>query len=205
MTDTFSLIPAKKGNDYFQFVSNSEGVKFEAKKQNGKFTKEWDGDWKVIPNKGNDFWELNIIISLKSLNAGEIKPGDEWKINICRERYCGGRFELYTWAYTKNFHDASKFGTLVFDDLSVKLRRDFNSVADNINKWRKQIKASLKKEDNYLNKFKNLEGIYNTINDALQKKNITLSGFISLKTSLDLLPAEYETLAWDIEIEKLFK
>ena len=62
-------------------------------------------------------WELELMIPYKGLGVKPPKPGDTWRLSLCRYRPSGKDFnsELIVRApLQKGFKDLAYFGTLIF-------------------------------------------------------------------------------------------
>ncbi len=66
-----------------------------------------------------DAWMVEMAIPFSSLGIDTPKPGDTWRISLCRYRPGGDDFntEVIVWAPLQNdgFKDLANFGTLIFD------------------------------------------------------------------------------------------
>ena len=63
-------------------------------------------------------WMVEVVVPFKGLGVAPPKPGDEWRLSLCRYRPAGTGFnsELIVWAPLKKggFKDLDNFGTMVF-------------------------------------------------------------------------------------------
>ncbi|GAH89400.1 unnamed protein product, partial [marine sediment metagenome] len=62
-------------------------------------------------------WMVEMTIPYKGLGIKPPKPGDKWRISLCRHRPEGKDFnsELIVWApLQRGFKDIANFGTLIF-------------------------------------------------------------------------------------------
>ena len=63
-------------------------------------------------------WMVEVVIPFKGLGVEPPKPGDEWRLSLCRYRPAGTGFntQMIVWAplKAKGFHDLANFGTMIF-------------------------------------------------------------------------------------------
>jgi len=100
------------GDEYFHFMFNLLGTRFDAKGLPGAVTARWNGDWDVAVRRGGNSWTAEVAIYFHSL---EIQPdvGDTWRLNVARGRHTGEKLELSTWSPVEGtFHQPERFGWL---------------------------------------------------------------------------------------------
>jgi len=74
----------------------------------------WNGDVQTAVSKGKGFWNVEISVTLKSLEAEVPKEGTTWGINLCRDRQPQPP-ETSSWAWVgTSFHNPAGFGTMEF-------------------------------------------------------------------------------------------
>lgn len=104
--DCIEIFICPSGSDYFHFVVNPVGEKYDNK---GLFDK-WKAKGKIFDN----FWQVEVSIPF-SIFGKYPKDGEIWGFNICRERQ--PEKELSSWNETSGrsgFHQINKFGQLIF-------------------------------------------------------------------------------------------
>lgn len=205
------LAPTLRQDMYFQFVVNSLGAKFEGGKLGKKrFSAKWNGQWQANSSQNSNSWVTEITIPFKSLELPMPRAGSIWRGNVCRERHCGGRFELSTWAnVTRSFHYPPEFGVLAFDDFQPDLNGNLKIAEEKINIWKNRIMENLHPVDTAYSKDKTkldkLEKIFNTLQKACTGSINEPHKYLKYKQQLSMLPEQYKNLAIDIEFEKLLK
>lgn len=79
--DSVEFHAATGKGDYFQFIFNSAGMMWDA--QNLELG--WNSEGVKTMNKiENGYWTMECAIPLRELNQEHMKPGTNWKINVCR-------------------------------------------------------------------------------------------------------------------------
>jgi len=102
-----------KREDYYHFIFNTLGTKYDA----FKLDKNWNGSWKGKAFLGEKEWEAEIAIPFRTLGLRGAKLGRIFPINFNRSRYVNDS-EYSNWSYTDGaFHRPDRFG-------EVKLGRD---------------------------------------------------------------------------------
>ncbi len=87
------------GDDYVQFVTNLNGVQFDAAGKNS----DWNSKWNCVAGKQKDCWVVEIEIPLASLPFSFSK--NPITMNFCRTRKAGGKSESSSWsAANGGFH-----------------------------------------------------------------------------------------------------
>ena len=101
------------GPEYFQFIANSAGVRWNAVGPVNKEAKAWN--WEARPGKWAEGWYLNARIPFAVLNKTP-EPGSVWPVNVARDTTTGPDAERYTcWSpVRKGFNDLGRFGSFVF-------------------------------------------------------------------------------------------
>ena len=97
---------------YYQLVCTVNGSRWNSYRPEGPSPEPWD--WQVAPQRGDNFYVLEVRIPLKLL-GGVPKAGSRWRGNFCRNCRPGNRRILSTWsALGSGFHETDRFGTLEF-------------------------------------------------------------------------------------------
>lgn len=105
------LDPGRSRRDYFQFIGNSVGTKWESRGQDGS----WDAPWDFRATVHEGRWEAELRLPFASLGVPPPQPGEVWGFNLCCDRQTPWR-ELLSWApLQKGFHEPQRFGELVFE------------------------------------------------------------------------------------------
>lgn len=100
----------KKRDEYYHFILNTIGTKYEAY----KLDSSWDGNWKARVSSMEDYWEAEVSIPFRTLGIKMAKLGMVFLANFNRSRYVGDR-EYSNWSYTGgSFHKPDRFGRIKF-------------------------------------------------------------------------------------------
>lgn len=98
---------------YCHLAVNSLGALFETQHA-GVQSSPWASNARVAAHRGADFWSAELAIPLASLNAGVPKPGQEWRVNVCRTRRTCVPPEQSAWSTTfAGFTVPRRMGVLV--------------------------------------------------------------------------------------------
>lgn len=134
------LNPQADRTGYMHFIADILGQQLDAL---GQDPVGFNPDWKSVSYKGKDFWSCEIQIPFASLAVKAPKSGDAWLANFGRERYAGGKPELYAWNPTfSSFDSTSKFGVLIFDSRKDYLLRRADSLTEESGKWTDSLKQT---------------------------------------------------------------
>ena len=96
----------EKREDYYHFILNTLGTKYDA----FKLDKTWNGSWEGKAFVREDKWEVEIAIPFRILGLGGAKLGHIFPINFNRSRYVNEK-EYSNWSYTGgSFHAPERFG-----------------------------------------------------------------------------------------------
>jgi hypothetical protein len=99
----------EKRKDYYHFVLNTLGIKYEAYKSNSS----WNGKWKGMVFAGETEWEAELAIPFRTLALRGAKLGRILPVNFNRSRYVNEK-EYSNWAYTGgSFHKPDRFGRIM--------------------------------------------------------------------------------------------
>jgi len=102
--------PTHDHEHYFQFVVNSIGTRFDCRdKQHG-----WNGEWRAAARVGEGGWSVELAFPFAMLDAAKPAAGQVFGLNVCRERYAGGKALSHWSPVERSFHDCPLFGHLVF-------------------------------------------------------------------------------------------
>lgn len=102
----------KKGEKYYHIVVNSIGTIYDAI----NLRRDWQGSYEIGTKINKDSWTLEMAIALKSISISEIKAGDRWNFNICRERRVEPKeYSSYALLLRSGFHTPARFWTIEFE------------------------------------------------------------------------------------------
>lgn len=108
------IYPDGRANDYRQVLVNSANSKASFS-SSGSFPV---GVVSAVHVTEGQSWSVEMMIPWKDLGFDSPRPGDQWRISLCRYRPAGKDFndEQIVWAplQTDGFKDLEHFGTLVF-------------------------------------------------------------------------------------------
>ena len=105
----------RAGTEYFHFIFNPLGAKYDEKGLVGGELPRWDGEWRVAVQRHEKSWTAEVALPFCALdiNPQVVKT---WTFNITRARRAGGTKESYepsTWVPLKSsFHQPKKFARL---------------------------------------------------------------------------------------------
>lgn len=98
--------PRGDWSDYYHFGINTTGAKYDARKTD----QGWNREWQAVTKKFNDRWEATIALPFAIFDLNEFNRGD-WSFNICREN--PKTKEISAWSPTYgSFHKAENFGII---------------------------------------------------------------------------------------------
>jgi len=112
--------PVGEGREYYQFVFNSAGTRFDSKCQTGKGVDfGWNGNWRVAAKYADGVWTAEAFFPFSDIFPGESFPeGAAIRVNICRTAQ--PHRELQNWSTTYGvFHLPDRFGYLFLGDVSA--------------------------------------------------------------------------------------
>ncbi|MBM4082556.1 MAG: hypothetical protein FJ278_22820, partial [Planctomycetes bacterium] len=96
--------------DYFQFIGNSLGTKWDSRGRDASWNAEWDYRATVWPGH----WDAEFRIPFASLGTTAPADGGRWGLNLARDGRTPTR-EISSWAFMDgSFHAPERFGLLVF-------------------------------------------------------------------------------------------
>jgi hypothetical protein len=82
-----------------QLAVNSLGALYSIQHA-GTASSAWDSRARVAAHRGKDFWSAELAVPLEALAAAEIKPGTQWRVNVCRSRLTCTPHERSAWSTT---------------------------------------------------------------------------------------------------------
>lgn len=129
------LNPSHKNNSYAHFIINSSGVVYDEASYGGRIL-SWDAvDIETATYKSNQFWSLEVKIPIAALygiyeddGQREKISGATWSMNIGRNRYAGGSWEISTFARLTSFRDTSRYMEL--ENLTYERNKFFWNIYD---------------------------------------------------------------------------
>ena len=109
---------------YYHIAANSLGTTYDAVNPRiMESDKTWEPGLKVAASKGDSAWFVEIAIPIADLGVKSVRPGDSWRMNLCRERKAFA--ENSSWSPLRageaTFADPERFGTIVFGDANTPL------------------------------------------------------------------------------------
>ncbi len=111
------FIQPGSGLPYYHIAVNSLGATYDA--VNRKIMESdvsWESGLKAAASRGESAWFVEIEIPIAGFGVGAVKPGDSWRVNLCRQRKAFA--ENSSWSPLRfgeaTFADPERFGTLVF-------------------------------------------------------------------------------------------
>jgi len=105
--------PQRGRKDYYHFIANAAGVRFDEKVVDGRKDAEWNGEWTVATQREEDRWTAEIAIPLTTLGVDRPSGTERFGFNVTREEVPSQ--EVSAWALTfGSFHQPGMFGDLVF-------------------------------------------------------------------------------------------
>ncbi len=109
-------------DEYFHFIVNAVGVKYDARQSYGGAFHDikWDADWKVATKISASQWTVEIVIPFAQLSLNEKSEGS-WAFNIARHRLPANKEELSSFSPIEgSFLIAQKFSKLYLPDAKLK-------------------------------------------------------------------------------------
>jgi len=111
------IAPQYKGRDYYQFIVNPLGTKYDGHGTD----RSWGCGWETKVVRENNAWVILCMIPLRTVGIrsdGNTMVG----FNVCRSRYANGLKESSSWSYSSgSFHNADEFGAMIIGDPNLSL------------------------------------------------------------------------------------
>lgn len=109
---------------YYHIAINSLGTTYDAVNMKiMESDKSWEPRTMAAASRGKAAWFAEIEIPIADVGGSEVKPGDSWRINFCRQRKTLP--ENISWSPLRfgeaTFADPERFGTMVFGDEATPL------------------------------------------------------------------------------------
>ncbi|MEI8245894.1 MAG: family 16 glycoside hydrolase [Lentisphaerota bacterium] len=98
--------PRSDWSDYYHLGINTAGAKYDARKTD----QGWNREWQAVTKKFNDRWEATIALPFAMFELNEFNRGD-WTFNVCRENPKIKEYSAWSPTYG-NFHKSEKFGII---------------------------------------------------------------------------------------------
>lgn len=190
--------------NYYQFIVNSKGTKYDGCKKTGK---DWNPAWDVKTNVSENAWTIEIRIpfsifdqDMKNQKTSEIGV---WGFAVCRSRYAAGNIceRSYFGAIYQNHHQPKLFGRLISKEFILK-----ECLKE------KDKTSSLIKKNPHL--FQQLEQAFNengkrlhALASVIQNANLNNCAMEhnAIITQYKSIAKQYQDLEWDAKFEELFK
>lgn len=104
---------------YYQLGYNTLGSVFETSFDRSGLaagSAAWKGDTNARASiSANEYWTAEIAVPWRSISGGPVKPGETWRVNVCRNRLAGGKVEYSNWSVCGGgFHNPQRFGRIRF-------------------------------------------------------------------------------------------
>ena len=120
--------PLRNRRDYLHFIASAAAVTFDEKVTDGRKDSDWNGDWTVATQRGEDGWTAEVAIPYADLGIGRPASTDRLGFNVTREEVPHG--EVSAWALTfGSFHQPGMFGDLAFGQEAELVWIEAESVA----------------------------------------------------------------------------
>ncbi|MGB9677377.1 MAG: sugar-binding protein, partial [Candidatus Ratteibacteria bacterium] len=211
--DCIEIFVQPCGTDYFQFVVNPLGEKYD----NKGLVERWKAKGKIFDN----FWQVEVSIPF-SMFGRYPKDGEIWGFNICRERR--PEEELSSWNETSGgggFHQINKFGQLIFSPklTPVKItvfeaKETIGIISEIVNfdeKISEQLRISISIPDNkgiekiyQIDLNKNEKEIISFFQKGYIEKGYNLSFDITSKTGIPFYTNIFEKTGYTGLVSKLW-
>jgi len=104
------FIMPRTENEYFQFVTNAIGSRYNGISR----TQVPLMEWQAKTSMGNKMWSAEIRIPFSTLDE-KPKKGESWGFNVCRNIYSVDPIMNVSWATMfGSFHEPENFGKITF-------------------------------------------------------------------------------------------
>lgn len=103
------LDAAGASKDYYHFVVNALGTRFDARGSDSKFNL----DWQAAASKDQDAWTVEMAIPFSAMKITAPSTGASWRANFCRNRAASAEDMCWSPTYG-SFHTPIRFGKLTF-------------------------------------------------------------------------------------------
>lgn len=119
--------PFPETEEYFQLVVDRAGNMWDARidpESSSPRHTAWDGEWRAATSQTEEGWILEMAIPFAALEASAPKPGDLWRLRVCRD---GGREGSLAWPHnpTSGFHSRLADAALYFEKDNLLANPDF--------------------------------------------------------------------------------
>jgi len=100
------LNPQRDRNDYYQFVLNALGTKYDSYRTDAA----WNANWRAAARDADDAWSAEIAIPIAELPV-DLTVGRTWCANFGRSDKIAGQASAWSCPFG-GFHSPGRFGTL---------------------------------------------------------------------------------------------
>jgi len=110
----FFIDPQGKGNDFYQIIISSPGIRYDAHKTDSL---GWNPEYKAKAFVGDTFWSVEMAVPFKIFGIERPEKGKYLKVNFNRERKSSKNRikEISGWQFTAGNNQTPKlFGKLLF-------------------------------------------------------------------------------------------
>ncbi len=131
--------PDPETGEYFHLVGSAGGARYDAIASGGPI--DWSPKWQLAVGRGPDRWCLEAAIPLAEVRLAGVQEGQSIRFNVCREET--PHKELSCWSLTGGtFHNASRFGELVFFSYAPLVAASLERLDDKADKARGAAEGS---------------------------------------------------------------
>ena len=124
------LDPTPDSPNYFHLVIDCGGNVWDGEQQLGGTDAKgaaWNGDWTAAVVARADGWTCELAIPFSALGATAPKPGDLWRLKVCRDAGHDGPL-MWPPSFGRSFHDRDADGALYFDTQNLLVNGDFEDA-----------------------------------------------------------------------------
>lgn len=211
----------KKADNYFQFVINTIGSRWNGIGSGGVPQPLWN--WQAKTYIGKDYWSLEVMIPFEVL--GRVPENEEkWSVNIARNILTGPSAERYTcWPHLQSgFHDIANFGSFIFKEkvLSSKdvndiekglnayyynyLKEKINTIATHYSEYKDIVEKAIE-HPKFKEEGNSLKEVWELVKDISNKKEASIEELISVLSKSSNVIKKSESLKSNILLESLFE
>jgi len=144
------LAPALGSTEYYHFIFNIEGSKYDSCVGGKVLAAAWnpDPDWQVAVIEETNLWTAEIAVPLKSLGVETPLTGELWGLKICRSLWGRGAnrnedaFSAWSYSPSVSYHDPAGWGRLYFGSTNILANGDFRNAPYSTgipNAWSQQL------------------------------------------------------------------
>ena len=98
--------PDENVQEYYHFIVNASGSKYDEYSKGGTANKRWDAPWQAVSCVTTQGWQTEIVIPYAAFPN---PSGQTWRMNIGRHNPGSG---IFSWNPMNYFQDLEKFGRI---------------------------------------------------------------------------------------------